>query len=89
MRNSAWTNLSGEHEPLKNGHPCKTLTSVSTMSVFTMLMSTMGGRGCVAAGEEKDGTEECYHGDGRTNEQVNIYILFFNVFCTILYLYLC
>ena len=31
-------------------------------------------------GEEKDGTEECYHGDGRTNEQVNIYILFFNVF---------
>ena len=40
-------------------------------------------------GEEKDGTEECYHGDGRTNEQVNIYILFFNVFCTILYLYLC
>ena len=28
-------------------------------------------------GEEKDGTEECYHGDGRTNEQVNICILFF------------
>ena len=23
-------------------------------------------------GEEKDGTEECYHGDGRTKEQVNI-----------------
>ena len=50
-----------------------------------------GGMGEVAwlRGEEKDGTEECYHGDGRTNEQVNIYILFFNVFCTILYLYLC
>ena len=30
-------------------------------------------------GEEKDGTEECYHGDGRTNEQVNTCILF-NVF---------
>ena len=53
-----WTNLGGEHEPLKNGHPCKTLTSVSTMSVstisvFTMLMSTMGGRGCVASGGRK------------------------------------
>ena len=73
MRNSAWTNLSGEHEPLKNGHPCKTLTSVSTMSVstmsvFTMLMSTMSNGHCPCPpwvgevawlrGEEKDGTEE-------------------------------
>ena len=52
------TKLGGGHEPLKNGHPCKTLTSVSTMSVstmsvFTMLMSTMGGRGCVASGGRK------------------------------------
>ena len=33
-----------------------------------------GGMGEVAwlRGEEKDGTEECYHGDGRTNKQVNI-----------------
>ena len=27
------TKLGGGHEPLKNGHPCKTFTSVSTMSV--------------------------------------------------------
>ena len=76
-----------QHEPLKNGHLCKTLTSVSTMSmstmsVFTMLMSTMSNGHCPCPpwvgevawlrGEEKDGTEECYHGDGRTNKQVNI-----------------
>ena len=26
-------------------------------------------------GEENDGTEECYHGDGRTIKQVNIVLL--------------
>ena len=30
------TKLGGGHEPLKNGHPCKTFTSVSTMSGSTM-----------------------------------------------------
>ena len=36
-----------------------------------------GGMGEVAwlRGEEKDGTEECYHGDGRTIKQVNIVLL--------------
>ena len=30
------TKLGGGHEPLKNGHPCKTFTSVSTMFMSTM-----------------------------------------------------